>query len=673
MAKAKLLAASPALAAELLSVNWQSIDIIRQKLTSIAYQTILVTTENTPSFTVRSLSQNHPGEDSREKPALPTKGCWRPMSQKIWFALLTVLLPLAIIGILEGLQHASNSGQGLWDITASGDQHILKTLIPATVMSGTFLLFSSLHFGTSLMAPLLALRKGGMPLAKGLTVSLVGRSPPHSLYLTLKHRFLLPFLTVLTIFVGSFLTIIVSGLYFVDYVPLTKEVALQLVDNFNYTFSDLSKTDNLAGVTTNLIYYENLSYPQWTYNNLVFPTLRFIEPLDAAQNESSLVIQIPAVRPTLECLMVSPDEMSYEDVINLDDFRVPGSPPAVWSDHSATVDLPCSVNGTIMDCDFDFNFQLIVPVEASDVVVGRIEDNPLNSCQGAPRELDLPASGDKYPLQNGCPGLLHALGTTSTRLFDDTDVIQDRPDIHAFLCYEHLEEVHTTVTFNAIDLSISTTSPPVPLEETARKLNFTYNDYTGPAYYNLLATLEDALPKQKGSWFDSLMDAVIQGRGGTDVNTLIGEEGVPKLMKAVQELYATYMVQAINANFRIPPPLLTYQGTLTQPKRHRLKQDPATKWILQAMLAFMALCAALVFLLSDREVFLPCSPCSIAGTMLLLAGSELASRKMIPEGSEWNDGMQTWQGWLFSLGWWVLKGQRRFGIDVGRADRSRED
>lgn len=671
LAKAKLLAASPALAAELLSVNWQSMDGIRQKLKGIVYQSVLATTENTPSFTVRPIPHNRPERIGQEKPALTSRGCWRPMSQKMWFILPTVLLPLAIIGVLEGLQHASNSGQGLSDITASGDQHILITLIPATVMSGTLLLFSSLHFGTSLIAPFHALRKGGVSLTKGLTVSLVGKSPPHSLFLTLKHRFFLPALTVLTVFVGSFLTIIVSGLYFVEYVPLTKEVTLQLVDSFNYTLNDLSKVDNLASVTTSLIYYQNLSYPQWTYNNLVFPTLRFVEPLDALQDESSLVIQISAVRPTLECHIVSPDGMSYEDVINVSDSGISSSPPAVWSAYRATVDLPCLVNGTTMDCDFDFGFELIVPLEASDVVIGRIQDNSTDySCRGTPRELDLPA-GEDGSLQNGCPSLLYAFGTTSTRLSNDTEVIQDKPDIHAFLCYKHLEEVQTRVTFDAIDLSISTRSPPVPLEETARKLNFTYSNYTGPVYRNSLATLEDALPEAK-PWFDILMGTIIQGKGGIDVNTLTGKEGVPYLMKAVQELYATYMVQAIDANFRIPPsPLLTYQGTLTQPNRRRLKQDPATKYTLQAMLAFMALCAAIVFILNEREAFLPCSPCSIAGTMVLLAGSEMASRKMVPQGSEWNAGVEMWQGWLFSLGWWGQKGQRRFGVDVGRADRSK--
>ena len=41
----------------------------------------------------------------------------------------------------------------------------------------------------------------------------------------------------------------------------------------------------------------------------------------------------------------------------------------------------------------------------------------------------------------------------------------------------------------------------------------------------------------------------------------------------------------------------------------------------------------------------------MAGTMVLLAGSEMASRRMVPEGSEWGDERtDVWEGWLFSLG-----------------------
>lgn len=158
-----------------------------------------------------------------------------------------------------------------------------------------------------------------MPQSRGLTVSLGGKSSPHSLYLALKHRFFLPCFSVMAVLVGSFLTIVVSGLYLVEDVPLLRQIHLQQINNFNYTRNDLSKSDNLASFTTRLKYYQNLTYPQWTYENLVFPTLHLVLPMNATQNETSLIIQIPAVRPTLECLTVSPDYMSYQDLISFDD------------------------------------------------------------------------------------------------------------------------------------------------------------------------------------------------------------------------------------------------------------------------------------------------------------------------------------------------------------------
>lgn len=212
--------------------------------------------------------------------------------------------------------------------------------------------------------------------------------------------------------------------------------------------------------------------------------------------------------------------------------------------------MPCSVNGTTMDCDFDLDFSTSVPVEATEVIVGTAISGSYLSCGATPRGLNLTDEEEKYPLADGCPGFLYALGTTSTRLFNDTSVSQGSPDVYGSLCHEHLEEVQSKVTFNMPDLSISIESPPEPLEDTARKLNVTYENYTGPNYYNSLETLMDALPRNN-SQVGTFMDAIIRGKGGIDVNTLIGREGIPNLTKAAQELYATYMVQAIDANFRI--------------------------------------------------------------------------------------------------------------------------
>lgn len=159
LAKAKLLAASQALSCELLGVNGESADEIQQELQGRAYKIISAAKENIMSFIIGSSLHNHSSKVGQEKAASQSKARWQPTSQKIWFALITVLLPLANIAILEVLQQVSDSNRGLFDFTASGNRQILITLIPAAVMSGTALLFSALHFGTSLIAPFHALNR----------------------------------------------------------------------------------------------------------------------------------------------------------------------------------------------------------------------------------------------------------------------------------------------------------------------------------------------------------------------------------------------------------------------------------------------------------------------------------------------------------------------------------
>jgi hypothetical protein len=88
------------------------------------------------------------------------------------------------------------------------------------------------------------------------------------------------------------------------------------------------------------------------------------------------------------------------------------------------------------------------------------------------------------------------------------------------------------------------------------------------------------------------------------------------------------------------------------------------------MLAVMVVCVVTMRVLIRVKEVLPHNPCSIAGTATLLAGSEMASRRVIPEGSEWQDYGEVkkagvMDGWLFALGWWdEAESGKRFGVDV---------
>jgi Protein of unknown function (DUF3433) len=588
LAKAKALAASPALSSELLEVNGLNGDGIGQRLRGKAYQIMSMKKDNSPSFAIYPSSPGFARAQSKENLASKKRARWQPLNQKIWFALVSILVPLAIIALLEVLQHVSNAENELLDFSPSGNGYTLVILIPAAIMTSTALLFASIHFGTSLMAPFQALSKGGRPLSRGLTVSLEGKSSPHALYLAIKHRLLMPCLSVLAVFVGRLLTIIISGLYFSVDVPLTKEIRLQRTDKFNYTRNDLSKSDNLASVTTRLIYYQNLSYPQWTYNNLVFPQLTYADPIDPAHNESTILLEIPAIRPALQCVKIPPKDFSYDKLISFKSYPGPGLPEGTLSYYKTVVDLPCLVNGTVMGCDFDLSFPTYLPIETPEgSVTGTANTENSLLCNAVPRGLErLTNDSNTYPLADGCPSFAYFLGTTSTSQANGTSFKQGKPEIYGFLCYQHLEEVQTKVTFKMADLSISTSTPPSPKEETAKTLNVTYSNYIGPAYINSLKTLLDTFPSN-GSLLYGFMRGVIEGKGGLDVNSLLGEVGISKLMTSTENLYATYMVQAIDANFRVPLDdddqkddndkdnklQTSYPATLTNPHRQRLKQD----------------------------------------------------------------------------------------------------
>lgn len=255
-------------------------------------------------------------------------------------------------------------------------------------------------------------------------------------------------------------------------------------------------------------------------------------------------------------------------------------------------------------------------------------------------------------------------------------------------CYQSLQEVMTEITLLLPSLALDPAHVPVPLENTARYLHNGSNgqDWEFPinAFLVSLAT-PDPDPTHD---LDGFLQAIINGKDGIPGTELIGSAGLSKLLNAANKLYSTYMAQAISANMRNSTTfngqaLPTYQANLTKPYNQRLKQNNAPKITLQVLLGLMAFCGMMAYLLMDTKTVLPHNPCSIAGMATLLAGSEMCTRRVIPEDADRMSERELqkagiFDGWVFSMGWWgeevagsTLPGKgRRFGIDVGRADRA---
>lgn len=157
---------------------------------------------------------------------------------------------------------------------------------------------------------------------------------------------------------------------------------------------------------------------------------------------------------------------------------------------------------------------------------------------------------------------------------------------------------------------------------------------------------------------------------------LIGLENSDRLASANNRFYRIYMAQAINVYMRpsITNASLSMFTAIAPDDSHILvKQDEVSKILLQVLLGVFILFVVAAYAMTRVRNVLPHNPCTIAGTMNLLAGSQTSRGGVLPEGAEWisekdlrrNGGLD---GWKVSLGWWGYEEGRRCGVDVGRAE-----
>jgi hypothetical protein len=240
-------------------------------------------------------------------------------------------------------------------------------------------------------------------------------------------------------------------------------------------------------------------------------------------------------------------------------------------------------------------------------------------------------------------------------------------------CYQLMQEIEATVTFSLPDLQISGDQPATVHESTARYLESGPNGEIA-FEYRPEAHLEGSLFMFKNSQYAdeqipvvaTFYQAVLSGLTPVSEASLTGAENRERLFNASQAYYRRYMAQAISRNMRTVvnssvSPVLT--GTYYNPLNPRIFQNHPSKLALQIILGVMVLCGALAYFFSDMSHTLPHNPCSIAGTMSLLAGSEVCSRA--ETFSQMTDKEFKEDGWLFSLGWWPSKAgePHRYGID----------
>lgn len=691
-ALASILAASQSLRKRLISTGSVTLDTLHRRLSQEKFHTVLVQQE-IPSFVLESLSSFD--ETAAALPSTTVAEWWRPIAVQIWFIALIIVLPLCFIVTLEVLQQVSDSRDGFVDVSNSSvDSPLVSTYLPAFFAVVLGMMYTSLEFAVSVFAPLAALKRGNVPANRAITVDPLGSLPPFALLKSIRSRHFAQCLAIIAAFVASLLSIVVSALYSVESVSRHQIVSLQQADFFDLSHVDLSQDDGFAGAVTNLIAYENTPFPQWTYDNLALPSLTFLPAKNssALNNGEFIVVTVPAIRGSLSDCSEVPQSSTH--------VVAKGAPASCANCNdlvqlSYNMTLPYSLCGPVSKKPMNVNWiqTYATPNDSSVTYTGM--GTPLRwyspssegdyiSGDGGVINNDphdaVSSNGDLDNTVPGCPSFSYSFGMAKAGKKTGKDngksfegvLWSSKQNITVVYCYQRLEQVMTNVTFSYPDLKINKTIPPIPLEETATVISQNDTQHWFDISLNTLINSLQELPDSiKGpNYINSFIQALSWGHDGVPLDQLYDNGDMSTLNTAANRLYGRYVAQAISANMRTSAPRnaantiynidqqpSNYTATLSQSTK-RLRQNRVPKIMLQAMLAFLAVCTAITYLVMDTRRVVPHNPCSIAGMMSLIAESEICkTRDVIPEGAEWHSGSDlrkagVFRGLLFHMGRW---------------------
>ncbi|KIW97988.1 uncharacterized protein Z519_01572 [Cladophialophora bantiana CBS 173.52] len=713
----------------------------KSALAGFEFGTAIATTDSgTRSFKIVT-SEGEPDEPTT-KPTMDIKW-WVPITATFPFLTLTLILPLGLIVALELIQRHSDDHNGFYTVADDKWTEIYSHYIPGLVMLILAAFVNMLDFNVALFTPWNNLAEGNAIHRRSVLNNILGRSPPSAFLQALRTRSLGAMLSIIAAALASLLAVIASGLYYVQHYTVDgASISLTQVDSFDLQWPNSFSNDNGAAAITSLIMHQNFSYPQFTYEGLVFPKLSLNnsaltkDTLTTVSGSSSHVL--PAVRANLKCDVLASDSFSLST-------EKAGTDSAYATDQAfitARAALPdsCQLGGSKGTDDFvlyENNFEL--PPGGKGTFAGAQLD--LLFGENATTYGNYGENRGQYISDNppvGCPSLAFTFGHFQ---LDSTD----RSQVTTMVCYQEIQGLNANVTLLPNSTTIDSSHPPAvvessiflhdnPLSNSSGVKTFDFRIQNNLAQEVTVFNGEGGTPATNPSTtntFDIFFQAIINGSEPHDPATLAGPDNQDVLIDAINRFYRIYMAQAISANMRGPLNSLSTSSrllrrqtsstitSLTTVDTPRLVQDKDSKLILQILLGIMTALAASAWLTTKFQRVLPCNPCSMAGKMSLLAGSDLCHsaddglceccgkprrrsfghdddnrpesihagpeengdetderQQVIPDGAEWMPASQfetVFGGKRYSMGWWrerrLVGKRRRFGVDIGaRAD-----
>ncbi|KAK8105107.1 hypothetical protein PG999_008466 [Apiospora kogelbergensis] len=553
---------------------------------------------NRAKFVVAEIAAN----DREEKRTCPKMAApnqnqelWQPIVLANWCRILSISVPLLLVAALEYIQRASDRSNGFVAIPNAAAAHYSVNIVPAMVMWATGALFASINFNILLLSPYKSMVGGKASMGQGILSHNLGRLPLVSLLVSIRDKHTSACFSAIGTIMGTFLTIVVAGLYSVTSIDVETQASVRRTDSFGMKWDGSAFEDGGAAQALSLITWQNLTYPQWTYDDLVFPILS-MEGVEASSTETGgrVNVSVPARRAVLQCDASEPEKVTVGVLSNLSSSftiftelrsRCPGSTGRP---------IPTRIGSTISNLT-GVGGQLGHLWETATIAQGG------------------PFSGKPPPINKpGCHSLIAYYGSFPSEFTHRQapfNLSSSEARVTTLACTQLVQEVDVTLSLQILaggSLGVDLNRAPIPDEGTARLVNAGTPDASNvqeyqvafPISYYFRPVTSDAgvlrrLQTLRG--LDGFYQAVVLGGRGRDPDDLVGRENVTRLIEATSKMYGRYMAQVMHRIMRSPNTTgggsSASQRTFTAAATHsqtRLRQNVGPKVALQVLLGLMS-------------------------------------------------------------------------------------
>lgn len=558
----------------------------------------------------------------------PENSVFRPASLSFTARMVVALVLIAITISLEVTLRISKKNDGLGNVPA-GNRYTsyLWTVLPTVIFTLISMYCSSADFDTRCLSPFLHLAQGSS-FESSAALDLINKHSLLLFYEELKSRSFEAMASTLAVTITSFLTIFSAGLFtgvsFATTIPSQVDVADFIWCRTSGVFGNDVIDYSLA--TAALVFDANLTYPAFTYEDLVLPNITVDQEFLTRHPNSSNVefsVTLLAARPSFaSCRLYNSSQIRL-------DF-------ASWSEDGISVAIEpeqCFGNSTAEP------WNMKVEVVAHET--GSWYDIKSSLPSLPPHAYFGVGVGNDKCYGQGCSQRLWAWGRWTSEAGNGS--FPQVLSVSALGCNESMEVVDVSATLFGSNLVIDLRTPPITNESSATTV--VMRKWRG-GYGDLYDSISKMSTNMTDRIFDTFFTLLTTSRYAVTLEMVGDRSQASAVADAVQFQHRALVTQLTAASRRlelyandtlmremhyeiVPGTNATssYNVTASIPSsRHRVVQDKLSTRFLQGLLVAALICclANWYFIHSTgRCQMIPRKPTTIANVTALLANGNL--------------------------------------------------